>query len=78
MSVITPTDGTRIFFKDWGAGQPLVFSHCSPLSAKTATASSRMVPRAERNTEDLSQPPAWAGADQANTFNADLLAFVQI
>lgn len=33
MSVITTTDGTDIFFKDWGTGQPIVFSHGWPLSS---------------------------------------------
>ena len=27
------TDGTEIFYKDWGAGQPIIFSHGWPLSA---------------------------------------------
>ncbi|MFK0298359.1 alpha/beta fold hydrolase [Brevundimonas sp. NPDC090276] len=33
MPYITTDDGTEIFYKDWGAGQPLVFHHGWPLSA---------------------------------------------
>ncbi|HEX3713956.1 MAG TPA: alpha/beta hydrolase [Trebonia sp.] len=33
MPMITTADGTEIFYKDWGSGQPLVFSHGWPLSA---------------------------------------------
>jgi non-heme chloroperoxidase len=32
MSFITTTDGTEIFYKDWGSGQPIVFHHGWPLS----------------------------------------------
>jgi non-heme chloroperoxidase len=33
VATITTKDGTEIFYKDWGSGQPIVFSHGWPLSA---------------------------------------------
>jgi non-heme chloroperoxidase len=33
MPFATSSDGTQIFYKDWGAGQPVVFSHGWPLTA---------------------------------------------
>ena len=32
-SFVTTEDGTQIFYKDWGSGQPIVFSHGWPLSS---------------------------------------------
>jgi non-heme chloroperoxidase len=33
MPTVTTEDGIEIFYKDWGSGQPIVFSHGWPLSA---------------------------------------------
>ncbi len=30
---VTVNDGARIFYKDWGTGQPVVFAHGWPLSS---------------------------------------------
>ena len=33
MNYVTTRDGTKIFYKDWGSGIPVVFSHGWPLNA---------------------------------------------
>jgi non-heme chloroperoxidase len=44
MPTITTPDGTEIFYKDWGSGQPIVFSRGWPLSADDWDAPSRPRP----------------------------------
>src|SRR5690242_2935618 len=34
MTTVTTKDGTEIYYKDWGAGQPVIFSHGWPLSSE--------------------------------------------
>ena len=33
MTYVTTPDGTQIYFKDWGAGRPVVLSHGWPLNS---------------------------------------------
>ena len=43
MPTVTTPDGTEIFFKDWGSGQPVVFSHGWPLTADAWDGSANFV-----------------------------------
>ena len=45
MNSITTKDGIEIFYKDWGKGQPIVFSHGWPLSADDWDAQMMRAPR---------------------------------
>ena len=74
---ITVKDGTRIFYKDWGSGQPVVFSHGWPLTADAWDAQMvflgqrgfRVIAHDRRGHGRSSQP--WNGNDM-DTYADDL------
>ena len=67
MPTITTADGTEIFYKDWGSGQPIVFSHGWPLSADDWDTADDVLP--ERTATGSS--PTTAAATGAPTQVAD-------
>src|SRR3954468_17906298 len=81
MSHITTADGTRIFYKDWGSGQPVVFSHGWPLTSDAwdpqlklvADAGYRAIAHDRRGGGRSSQP--WEGND-LTTYADDLAGLI--
>jgi non-heme chloroperoxidase len=82
MTTITSNDGTQIYFKDWGTGQPVVFSHGWPLSADAfedqmmflAARGYRCIAHDRRGHGRSSQP--WDG-NEMDTYADDLAALVE-
>jgi non-heme chloroperoxidase len=82
MSTITTKDGTQIYYKDWGTGQPVVFSHGWPLSSDAfedqmfylTSRGYRCIAHDRRGHGRSSQP--WTGNDM-DTYADDLAELVQ-
>jgi non-heme chloroperoxidase len=82
MNTITVKDGTTIYFKDWGKGQPIVFCHGWPLTADAWDAQMlffgqrgyRVIAHDRRGNGRSSQP--WDGNDM-DTYADDLAALFE-
>src|SRR5262249_38904691 len=82
MSMITVKDGTQIHYKDWGSGQPIVFSHGWPLSGDDWDAQMlffgqrgyRVIAHDRRGHGRSSQ--TWDG-NEMDTYAADLAALFE-
>src|SRR5690242_11013933 len=83
MPTIQTNDSTEIYYKDWGSGQPVVFSHGWPLSSDAwedqmlflATRGYRCIAHDRRGHGRSSQP--WNGNDM-DTYTDDLATLVEM
>lgn len=82
MSTITTKDGTSIYYKDWGKGQPVVFSHGWPLTADSwesqmfflSNKGYRTIAHDRRGHGRSSQP--WDG-NEMDTYSDDLAELIE-
>jgi non-heme chloroperoxidase len=82
MGIVTTTDGTEIYYKDWGRGQPVVFSHGWPLQADSweaqmlflASNGYRCIAHDRRGHGRSSQP--WDG-NEMDTYAGDLATLIE-
>ena len=82
MSTITTKDGTELYYKDWGAGPPVVFSHGWPLSSDSwesqmfflASKGYRCIAHDRRGHGRSSQP---SEGNEMNTYADDLAALLE-
>ncbi|MDX2212753.1 MAG: alpha/beta hydrolase [Oculatellaceae cyanobacterium bins.114] len=82
MSTITTQDGTQIYYKDWGTGQPIVFSHGWPLNSDSWEAQMlfladhgfRAIAHDRRGHGRSSQP--WNG-NEMDTYADDLATLIE-
>jgi non-heme chloroperoxidase len=82
MSTVTTRDGTQIYYKDWGEGQPIVFSHGWPLDADAwesqmvflASSGFRTIAHDRRGHGRSSQP--WDG-NEMDTYADDLATIIE-